>query len=73
MKIANTPLESIRIKWTLTGLFIATAAQGLIIFVQWFQGRAVVWSDVFPTIAAVFAVLFAVQGAVYEVARLPKS
>jgi multidrug resistance efflux pump len=72
MKIANTPLESIRIKWTLTGLVIAVAAQGLLVFAQWLQGRAVVWSDVLPTMAAVFAVLFAVQGAVYDVARLPK-
>jgi multidrug resistance efflux pump len=73
MKIASTPLESIRIKWTLTGIFIAIGIQGLIILVQWLQGRTVIWSDVFPTMAAVFAVVFAVQGSVYEVARLPKT
>jgi multidrug resistance efflux pump len=73
MKIASNPLESIRIKWTLTGILIAIGIQGLIILVQWLQGRTVIWSDVFPTMAAVFAVVFAVQGSVYEVARLPKT
>ncbi len=73
MKIAKTPLESVRIKWTLTGLLFAVATQGIVLFVHWLQGRSVVWSDIFPTMAAVFAVVVAVQGAVYEVAKLPKS
>jgi len=72
MKIAKTPLESVRIKWTITGILLAVALQGLVVAVQWFQGRTVLWSDVVPTMAAVFAVVMAVQGAVYETAKLPK-
>jgi len=72
MKIAKIPLESVRIKWTITGILFAVALQGIVVAVQWFQGRTVLWSDVFPTMAAVFAVVTAVQGAVYETAKLPK-
>jgi len=69
MKIAKTPLESIRVKWTIYGILFAIATQACVIGIGWVRGRAVDWMDIFPTAAAVFAVVFAVQGAVYEAAK----
>lgn len=69
MKIANTPLESIRVKWTIYGVLVAIVLQAVPLGIQWYRGRSVDWMDVFPTMAAVFAVVFAVQGAVYAAAN----
>jgi hypothetical protein len=72
MKIAKTPLESIRVKWTIYGILFAITTQACVIGIGYLRGKAVDWMDVFPTAAAVFAVVFAVQGAVYAAARLGK-
>jgi hypothetical protein len=72
MKIAKTPLESIRVKWTIYGILFAVATQACVISIGWLRGRTVDWMDVFPTGAAAIAVVFAVQGAVYAAARAPK-
>ncbi|MFO0904914.1 MAG: hypothetical protein U0939_18050 [Pirellulales bacterium] len=69
MKIASTKLESIRMKWTFYGILFAVALQTLVVAVGWFRGKDVDWTEVFPTAAAVFSVVFAVQGAVYAAAR----
>jgi uncharacterized membrane protein YfcA len=73
MKIANTPLESIRIKWTIYGILFATVVQATIVGINWYRNKTVDWSDALPTAGAVFAVVFAVQGAVYAAAREAKS
>lgn len=70
MKIAKTPLESVRVKWTIYGILFAIATQSCVVGIGLVRGRAVDWLDIFPTAAAVFAVVFAVQGAAYEAARL---
>ena len=72
MKIAKTPLESIRVKWTIYGILFAIIVQAIIIGMNWCRNKPVDWSDAFPTIGAVFAVVFAVQGAVYAAAREAK-
>ena len=72
MRIAKTPLESIRVKWTIYGILFAIATQACVIGIGAMRGKAADWMDVLPTGAAVFAVVFAVQGAVYAAARLPK-
>lgn len=69
MKIAKTPLESIRVLWTIYGIVFAIVVQGLIVGIDWYRGRPVEWMDALPTMGAVFAVVFAVQGAVYAAAR----
>jgi len=71
VKIAKTPLESIRVKWTIYGILFAIATQVCVVGIGAMRGKAVDWMDGFPTAAAVFAVVFAVQGAVYAAARLP--
>ncbi|MFO0871403.1 MAG: hypothetical protein U0935_20965 [Pirellulales bacterium] len=72
MKIAKTSLESVRVKWTIYGIAFAIATQACVMGINALRGKAVDWMDVFPTAAAVCAVVFAVQGAVYAAARLPK-
>ena len=64
MKIAKTPLESVRVFWTIYGVLIAIVLQAIVLGIDWYRGKAVEWMDIFPTAAAVFAVVFAVQGAV---------
>lgn len=71
MKIAKTPLESIRVLWTIYGVMIAIALQAIALGIRWFRGSVVDWMDVFPSAAAVFAVVIAVQGAVYAAAKAP--
>ncbi len=73
MKIAKTPLESVRVLWTIYGVLIAIALQAIALSIRWFRGNAVDWMDVFPSFAAVFAVVFAVQGAVYSAAKATKN
>jgi hypothetical protein len=73
MKIANTTLESIRVKWTIYGILFAIIVQAIIVGINWYRDKPVDWLDVFPTVGAVFAVVFAVQGAVYAAAREAKS
>jgi len=68
MKIAKTPLESIRVKWTIYGVLCAIVLQGAATGIAWYRGKPVDWLNVLPTAAAVFAVVFAVQGAVYSAA-----
>lgn len=70
MKIAKTPLESIRIRWTIYGILFAIATQACIVGIGALRGKDADWMDIFPTAAAVFAVVFAVQGAVYAAAKL---
>jgi hypothetical protein len=70
MKIAKTPLESIRVLWTIYGVLIAIALQAMVLSINWYRGKTIDWMDVFPTAAAVFAVVFAVQGAVYSAAKV---
>ncbi len=72
MKIAKTPLESIRVKWTIYGILFAIATQACALGLGAMRGKAVDWMDVFPTAAAVCSVVFAVQGAVYAAAKLAK-
>lgn len=72
MKIAKTPLESIRILWTLYGILIAIAFQAIALSGRWYRGHTVDWMDVLPSLAAVFAVVFAVRGAVYAAAKVQK-
>jgi len=72
MKIAKTPLESIRVKWTIYGILFAIIVQAIIVGINWNRDKPVDWSDVFPTLGALFAVIFAVQGAVYAAAREAK-
>ncbi len=72
MKIAKTPLESIRIKWTIYGILFAIATQACVIGIGYMRGKAIDWMDIFPTTAAVLAVVIAVQGAVSAAAQLPK-
>jgi hypothetical protein len=50
---------------------IAIALQAIALGILWFRGNTVDWMDVFPSVAAVFAVVFAVQGAVYAAAKAP--
>lgn len=69
MKIANTRLESIRVKWTIYGILFALATQACVAGIGAMRGKEVDWMDVLPTGAAVFAAVFAVQGAVYAAAR----
>ena len=70
MKVAKTPLESIRVKWSIYGMLFAIATQACVIGVGYLRGKSVDWMDVLPTPAAVVSVVFAVQGAVYAAARL---
>jgi hypothetical protein len=72
MKIAKTPLESVRVIWTIYGVLLAIALQAVALGIEWYRGKAVDWMDVFPSFAAAFAVVFAVQGAVYAAAKAPK-
>lgn len=72
MKIAKTPLESVRVLWTIYGVVIAIALQAIALSVRWYRGITVDWMDVFPSVAAVFAVVFAVQGAVYAAAKVAR-
>ena len=72
MKIAKTPLESIRVKWTIYGILFAITVQAIIVGINWYRDKPVEWVDAFPTVGAVFAVVFAVQGAVYAAARESK-
>ncbi len=72
MKIAKTPLESIRIKWTIYGILTAAILQGSIAVINFFLGRPVDGQDVIPSIGAVFAIIFAVHGATYSAARTQK-
>jgi hypothetical protein len=72
MKIAKTPLESIRVLWTIYGVVIGIALQAIALGIRWLRGNAVDWMDVFPSVAAIIAVAFAVQGAVYAAAKAPK-
>ena len=72
MKSAKTPLESIRVLWTIYGVLTAIGLQAIVLTIHWYRGRTVDWMDIFPTAAAVFAVVFAVQGAVYSAANAPR-
>ncbi|MEM0924968.1 MAG: hypothetical protein AAGJ83_02930 [Planctomycetota bacterium] len=73
MKIAKTPLESIRVKWTLYGVACAIVLQVITTSIAWYRGKPVDWLSVLPTGGAVFAVVFAVHGAVYAAASLMDS
>ncbi len=72
MKIAKTPLESIRVRWTIYGILFAIATQACVVGIGAIRGKAVDWMDIFPTGAAVISVVFAVQGAVYAAAKQAK-